>query len=118
LRRPGLGVFEFFNEVGLAVKRLTGGSQQPWMSSSPINGRYFFVAAPGSSNAMAVTTVPAVVSEAALAWNSTKETRSAAVLEAFLKHYPDSFYADLARARLDEIISSTTLTCRRLMLFG
>ena len=32
LRRPGLGIFDAFNEVGLAVKRATGGTQQPWVS--------------------------------------------------------------------------------------
>src|SRR5262249_52694799 len=35
MRRPGLDVFRLFNEVGLQVKRTTGGMQQPWVSSSP-----------------------------------------------------------------------------------
>ena len=103
LHRPGLGVFDFFNEVGLAVKRSTGGSQQPWMSSSPINGKFYFVAAPASPNVSAVTTAPPAISEAALAWNATKETTNPAVLDAFIKHYADSFYVNLARARLDEV---------------
>jgi hypothetical protein len=103
LRRPGLGVFDFFNEVGLAVKQSTRGSQQPWMSSSPINGKFYFVAASPSSNTPAVTTASPTISEAALAWNATKETTNPAVLEAFVKHYGDSFFANLARARLDEL---------------
>ena len=40
LPRPGLGIFDVFNEVGLAVKRATGGAQQPWVSSSPIAGTF------------------------------------------------------------------------------
>jgi len=32
-----------FNRVGLAVKRDTGGAQQPWVSSSPIDGNFYFV---------------------------------------------------------------------------
>jgi hypothetical protein len=32
IRRPGLDIFQTFNEVGLAVKRATGGSQQPWVT--------------------------------------------------------------------------------------
>jgi hypothetical protein len=44
LRQPGLGIFDVFNQVGLAVKRATGGSQQPWVSSSPIDGTFYFVA--------------------------------------------------------------------------
>ena len=42
IRRPGLDVFQTFNEVGLTVKRVTGGSQQPWVSSSPIAGNFYF----------------------------------------------------------------------------
>jgi TPR repeat protein len=56
IRRSGLDIFQTFNEVGLAVKRSTGGSQQPWVSSSPIDGSFYFVsppvsAAPGPSGA-------------------------------------------------------------------
>jgi hypothetical protein len=106
LRRPGLGVFDVFNEVGLAVKRSTGGSQQPWVSSSPIDGKFYFVVAPASSNAPAVAASPSGINEAALAWNATKETTNPAILEAFIKHYGDSFFANLARARLEEVRAS------------
>lgn len=44
LKQPGLDIFQTFNQVGLAVKRETGGSQQPWVSSSPIDGSFYFVA--------------------------------------------------------------------------
>jgi TPR repeat protein len=49
IRRSGLDIFQTFNEVGLAVKRSTGGSQQPWVSSSPIDGSFYFVAPPAST---------------------------------------------------------------------
>lgn len=42
IRTPGLDLFDTFNEVGLAVKRATDGRQQPWLSSSPIEGRFYF----------------------------------------------------------------------------
>jgi TPR repeat protein len=42
MRRPGLDIFHVFNQVGLAVKRSTGGSQQPWVSASPIDGDFYF----------------------------------------------------------------------------
>jgi hypothetical protein len=42
LKRPGLGLFDVFNEVGLAVQRTTGGAQQPWVSASPIAGSFYF----------------------------------------------------------------------------
>jgi hypothetical protein len=43
IKQSGLDIFQTFNRVGLAVKRDTGGSQQPWVSSSPIDGTFYFV---------------------------------------------------------------------------
>jgi uncharacterized caspase-like protein len=43
IKRAGLDIFQTFNQVGLAVKRQTSGSQQPWVSSSPIDGTFYFV---------------------------------------------------------------------------
>lgn len=51
IRTPGLDVFHAFNQIGLSVKRATGGAQQPWISSSPIDGDFYF--APGKANAAA-----------------------------------------------------------------
>jgi hypothetical protein len=42
IRKPGLDVFQTFNQVGLEVKRVTEGAQQPWVSNSPIEGAFFF----------------------------------------------------------------------------
>ncbi len=42
IRTPGLGMFDVFNNVGVMVKRATGGEQQPWVSSSPIDGSFYF----------------------------------------------------------------------------
>lgn len=42
IRRPGLGLFDAFNDVGVAIKRVTGGTQQPWFASSPITGTFYF----------------------------------------------------------------------------
>jgi hypothetical protein len=58
IRRPGLGIFETLNEVGLAVKDTTGGAQQPWFSTSPIKGAFYF--APGTPN-VAPSTAPVAV---------------------------------------------------------
>jgi len=49
IRRPGLDQFETFNDVGLAVKQATGGTQQPWLSSSPIAGKFYFAGAAASA---------------------------------------------------------------------
>ncbi len=42
MQKPGLDVFQTFNQVGLEVKRATGSSQQPWVSTSPIDGSFYF----------------------------------------------------------------------------
>ena len=42
IRTPGLDIFQSFNQVGLVVKEATGGSQQPSVSISPIEGEFFF----------------------------------------------------------------------------
>jgi hypothetical protein len=43
IMQTGLDIFQTFNQVGLTVKRQTGGAQQPWVSSSPIDGTFYFV---------------------------------------------------------------------------
>src|SRR5882757_3916106 len=42
MQKPGLDVLQTFNQVGLVVKRATGSSQQPWVSTSPIDGTFYF----------------------------------------------------------------------------
>jgi caspase domain-containing protein/YARHG domain-containing protein len=42
MQRPGLDVLQAFNQVGLTVKKATGSAQQPWISSSPIDGSFYF----------------------------------------------------------------------------
>jgi carboxyl-terminal processing protease len=97
IRKPGLDIFQTFNEVGLAVKRSTGGSQQPWVSSSPIDGSFYFSAPP-------VSNVPPMANDdAAQAWAATRDTTSIAVLDTFIQQYGSSIYAPFARARRDEL---------------
>jgi hypothetical protein len=64
IRLAGLDIFQTFNQVGLAVKRETGGSQQPWVSSSPIDGTFYFVApsSPPSSPQVAIAPNPNLAS--------------------------------------------------------
>ncbi len=108
IKRPGLGIFDVFNEVGLAVKKQTGGSQQPWVSSSPIGGSFYFsgpfVAQPAP---LAMATAPTEHSdEAQQVWNTIQNTTSIAVIERFIEQFPGSSYVDIARARLDELKKS------------
>jgi hypothetical protein len=63
IQRPGLGVFDTMNQVGLTVKKATGGEQQPWVSSSPIDGSFYFA---GAAKADEPRPAPATISEAAV----------------------------------------------------
>lgn len=97
IRRDGLDIFQTFNEVGLAVKRSTGGTQQPWVSSSPIDGKFYFASPP------VPVAAPAGTDSAAQAWAATRDSSSIAVIETFIQQYGDSIYAPFARARRDEL---------------
>src|SRR6202047_342743 len=57
IRQAGLDIFQTFNQVGLAVKRETAGAQQPWVSSSPIDGSFYFTA-PTAPTGPRVATAP------------------------------------------------------------
>jgi carboxyl-terminal processing protease len=96
IRKGGLDIFQTFNQVGLAVKRETNGSQQPWVSSSPIDGNFYFKAPP-------VQAAGPRPDDAALAWNAVRDTNSIAVVDTFIKQYGNSLYGPFARARRDEL---------------
>ncbi len=89
VRQPGLGLFDTFNQVGLAVRRATNGAQQPWFSSSPIAGSFYFAAPPSGG--------PAVDE---IAWNTIKETIDIAALRRFIAEYPGSARLNEATARI------------------
>jgi TPR repeat protein len=66
MRQPGLDIFRVFNQVGLTVKRETHGAQQPWVSSSPIDGEFYFVPTETAVDSLAAPTLdtPAVTTVA------------------------------------------------------
>jgi hypothetical protein len=56
MRHPGFGLFKTFNEVGLAVEKMTQGQQLPWVSSSPISGSFYFAGKAATANIQQVST--------------------------------------------------------------
>jgi uncharacterized caspase-like protein len=84
------------NEVMQATQR----KQVPWENSA-LTGRFYFKAAGQTATVPKVE--PARLSEAAEAWSATKDTTSVAVLEAYLTRYKETFYAELARNRIEEL---------------
>jgi uncharacterized caspase-like protein len=111
IRKPGKDIFQTFNAVGLAVKEATGGVQQPWVSSSPIAGSFYFAGQSASAPAIAaapppVVAAPTVADEAARAWSVTQNTTSIAVMEDFIRQFGGTAYGSMARARLQEMKKS------------
>ena len=106
IRRPGLDIFQTFNEVGLAVMQDTGNSQQPWLSSSPIKGTFYF--AGGQSGGLVAETPlsNAPINVAERAWSVIQNTTSIAVIEDFIRQFGDTPYGSMARARFSELKKS------------
>jgi formylglycine-generating enzyme required for sulfatase activity/uncharacterized caspase-like protein len=96
--KPGIEAMTMFRRVALRVNREIG--QDPWMSASTLPEVYF------AGQLKAPTVWPSAQtpsSEAAEAWDRTKDTTSVALLEAFIARYKDTYYGDLARARIEDI---------------
>ncbi len=78
------------------VRKETQNKQVPWEHSA-LTGRFYFNLKAGAAPTASKT------SEAAEAWAAAKDSSSVAVLQAFLARYSDTFFADLARARIVEL---------------
>jgi hypothetical protein len=99
IKKPGLGLFEAFNEVGLEVKKTTRGTQQPWVSSSPISGTFYFSNPPAAS----VPMQPApLVDEVQKDFDIAQKIDSREIWEAFLQNHPSGMLAGVARTRLEQ----------------
>jgi uncharacterized caspase-like protein len=96
LVKPGIEAMTMFRRVALRVNREIG--QDPWMSASTLPEVYF-----AGQPSAAPPAAAAKLTEAAEAWDRVKDSSNAALFEAFLVRYRDTFYADLARARIEEI---------------
>jgi formylglycine-generating enzyme required for sulfatase activity len=83
------------NDVMNATQR----TQVPWEHSA-LTKRVYFNPAPQT---VAPPPAAARSSDAAEAWAAAKDTNSVDVLEDFIRRYKDTFYAGLARARIDEL---------------
>ena len=108
--KPGEAVFDVFNDVGIAVKRNSGGVQQPWVSASPIEGRFYFlgptmvVTAPPADAALPAPAPPtANADKETLFWDSIKGSSNRGLFEAYLKQFPQGTFTPIAEARVAEL---------------
>jgi hypothetical protein len=102
LETPGLEINYLFRNIHDEVTSATQQRQEPYIYGTLSKDPIYLVERPTPA-----TAAPAG-NDAAHAWDSVKDTRNPALLEAFVKHYGDSFYADLARSRLVEIRPAET----------
>jgi formylglycine-generating enzyme required for sulfatase activity len=102
IRKPGLDIFRTFNEVGLAVASATNGSQQPWVSLSPIKGDFYFAGLPAGTQPPPPAPPPALAADDVF-WLAIRDSKLAALFEEFLSKFPNSPRASEARARLEEL---------------
>jgi hypothetical protein len=109
IKRPGVGIFETFNDVGLEVKRATGGTQQPWVSSSPVDGEFYFGGQPMTPAATS-SVPPPPADTAERTWSVIQGTTSIAILEDFARQFGSTPYGSMARARIEELKRSQVAT--------
>jgi uncharacterized caspase-like protein len=96
--KPGIEAVVMFRAVQRRVRAAI--RQEPYLGFSVLGDVYF-------AGKDAKPPEPAAtqdrLSEAAEAWDRTKDTTNIAVLEAFIVRFKYTFLAELARARLDEL---------------
>jgi formylglycine-generating enzyme required for sulfatase activity/uncharacterized caspase-like protein len=106
LTRPGLGLGDLAFEVREEVARLAasaGHDQRPAYYDETIGGRVYLAGLP-TGNETKPPAVPVTPTDlAAQAWAAVKDTTSVVLLDAFARRYPDSFYAEVARARIEDL---------------
>lgn len=102
MKEPGLEITELAKRVRAEVSTLAATirhEQRPAFYHE-LSGNFYLV--PPAAAPVATTVQPAI-GEVAQVWSATKDSTSVAVLEAFSRQFPNTVYADLARARIDEL---------------
>jgi hypothetical protein len=113
IRTPSQSLFDTFNAVGVAVKQATGGRQQPWLATSPIEGTFHFVAgkAETTTASPAAPAADPAANERAF-WDSVKDSGKPAEMRAYLERYPDGLFAALASTRLGDLERASAQTAQ------
>jgi uncharacterized caspase-like protein len=105
---PGKDLSAIMIAVRNDVYAATEGKQVPWENSS-LRSQFFFLpneSVVSKTPTQPVATIPKPTPQtdpAADAWAAAKNTSNISVLEAFIAKYANSFYAELARARLTDL---------------
>src|SRR5262249_43150260 len=100
LDTPGLDHLNLFQNVKERVLASTGGAQQPWESNGL--GRRIFLTGQAKAPEPSAAVQPQF-NAAEQAWAAAKDTTSIAALEAFAARFKNTYYADLAQLRIEEL---------------
>src|SRR5262249_10448624 len=96
--KPGVEAVTMFRRVQVRVRSSIG--QEPWLGFSALGEVHF---AGLQTETAKSGPLASGYSDAERAWALATDTTSPGVLEAFIARYKDTFYADLARARMDDL---------------
>jgi uncharacterized caspase-like protein len=104
LVKPGQTDLIMFHNVRIDVIDKTKRDQVPWFEDGiERRERPVFARGPDADKPAAAPPVATTSSEIERAWAAAQSTTSQAVLEDFIRRFGDSFYATMARARLNEL---------------
>jgi len=114
LRIPGLSLTETARRVRRDVQQLarTVSHQQRPAYYDEITGSFYFVGSKASPTRETPQSEPNGRTSPGQAWTTISETKNADDLRAFIKEYPASFFATLARARLNKLKQKKTALVR------
>jgi uncharacterized caspase-like protein len=108
LTTPNLDIRLAFGRVRDEVMKSTGRKQEPFLYGS-LGGDAISLL-PSAVELLPSENAPSRINEAAQAWAATKDSTSQAALAAFISRYDGTYYADLARARLQDLKAKAALT--------
>ena len=98
--KPGVEAVTMFRRVQVRVRSSIG--QEPWLGFSAL-GEVHFAGVQTEAVKSGPPASGSLANDAERAWALAKDTTSLGVLEAFIARYKDTFYADLARARIEDV---------------
>src|SRR5262245_25184664 len=101
--KPGIEAVAMFRIVQRRVRAAI--RQEPYLGFSALGDVY--LAGKGEQPTAAIA--PQKLSEAGEAWTVVKDTTSIAGLELFIERYKDTYYAGLARLRIEELKTKVAL---------
>ncbi len=102
MQYPGLTIEQVFKRTRGAVVDATSGAQTPWEESALIDEFYLVPGDPSNGSL-------SNLSEEALLWESVRNSNDAALLEDFLRRFPDGLFATVAAAKLKGLLDQVAI---------